>query len=97
MYPTWGPPGPSRLFEFPYKLWNWENFDIIMDLPYAWQRVQEAGWVQPLNKFQVEKETLEWEDRNTYDYYVFWGSTLETYHKWATIDTVTRQVSFHET
>ena len=97
-YPTWGPPGPSQLPEFPFKLWNWVDFDIIMDLPEAWQRVQAAGWEQPLNRFSVEKGTLgpSGENRDTYDYYVFWGSTVEAFYEWAIIDTVTRQVSFHE-
>ncbi len=97
-YPTWGPPGPSQHFEFPFKLWNWTNFDIVMDLPEAWQRVQAAGWELPLNRFLVEKGTLEpsGEDSDTYDYYVFWGSTAESQYEWARIDTVTRQVSFHD-
>lgn len=97
-YPIWGPPGPSQHFEFPFKLWNWTNFDIVMDLPEAWQRVQAAGWEQPLNRFLVEKGTLESsrENRDTYDYYVFWGSTPEAQYEWARIDTVTGQVSFHD-
>ena len=96
-YPRWGAPGPSRLFEAPYKLWDWGKFDITMDLPEAWQRVQEAGWEYPLNRFLVERGTLEpWEYRNTDGYYLFWGSTAETYDKVASIDTLTRKVSFHD-
>ena len=97
-YPTWGPPGPSQLFEFPYSLWNWTDFDIMMDLPEAWQRVQAAGWKQPLNRFLLEKGTLEpsGENMDTYDYYVFWASEAGAYYEWASIDTVTGQVSFHD-
>ena len=97
-YPTWGSPGPSQVFEFPYKLWNWTNFDVVMDLPEAWQRVQAAGWDQPLNRFEVEKGNLESSGANweIHDYYVFWGTTLEFQYEWASIDTVTGQVSFHD-
>lgn len=97
-YPTWGPPGPSQHFEFPYKLWNWTDFTINMDLPEAWERVQAAGWEQSLNRFLVEKGTLEssGENRDTYDYYVFWGATAESQYEWASVDTVTGQVSFHD-
>ena len=95
-YPTWGPPGPSELLDFPYKLWNWENFNIDMDLPEAWQRVQAAGWESPLNKFQVEKGERSAEAWEDHDYYMFWGSTQESQHEWVTIDTVTGAVTFHD-
>ena len=96
VYPTWGRPRPSELLNFPYKLWNWTDFNIGMDLPEAWQRVQAAGWESPLNKFQVEKGDQSegsWEDN---DYYVFFGSTQESQYEWVSIDTVSRQVSFHD-
>ena len=94
-YPTWGRPQPSELLEFPYKLWNWTNFNIVMDLPEAWQRVQAAGWTAPLNKFQVEKgERSGTQGYN--DCYFFWGSTRESHYEWVSIDTVTGQVWFHD-
>ena len=94
-YPTWGPPGPSELLVFPYKLWNWTNFNINMDLPEAWQRAQAAGWEPPLNRFQVERMEQSGEAWEHNDYYVFWGSTEESRYQWVTVDTVTGEVSFH--
>lgn len=95
-YPIWGPPGPSELLNFPYKLWNWTNFNIDMDLPEAWGRVQAAGWQRPLNRFQVEKGERSGEAHEDNDYYVFWGSTQESQYEWVSIDTVTGDVSFHD-
>ncbi len=97
-YPSWGGPAPSPVFEFPYRLWNWTNFNIVMDLPEAWERVQAAGWEQPLNRFLVEKGNLESSGENwdTNDYYAFWGTTPQSHYEWASIDTVTGQVSFHD-
>ena len=95
-YPTWGRPGPSEILEYPYKLWNWTDFIIDMDLPEAWQRVQAAGWQPPLNKFQVEKGDESEEAGEDHDYYVFWGSTQESRYEWASIDTVTGRVSFYD-
>ena len=94
-YPTWGGPEPSELFPFSYKLWNWTDFNIEMDLPEAWQRVQHAGWQPPLNRFDVEKGDQSGEAWEDHDYYVFWGSTEETQYDWVSIDAVTGRVSFH--
>ena len=95
-YPTWGRPGPSELLNFPYKLWSWTNFNIDMDLPEAWQKVQAAGWEQPLNRFQVERGEQSGEAEEDNDYYVFWGATQESQYEWVSIDTVTGDVSFHD-
>ena len=96
-YPIWGGPEPSDIFPSSYRLWNWTDFNIDMDLPEAWQRVQGAGWQPPLNSFHVEKGGQSGEAWENHDYYVFWGSTEATQYDWVTIDTVTGWISFYPT